>query len=102
MAKIGELCLCKGVYNGQQIVSRGWIEQSTREHIECKQYGMSYGYLWWIIEKDEGSFAALGDGGNVIYVNPKKELVISIASTFEPKAKDRIKLIKDYIEPVFI
>ena len=43
----------------------------------------------------------MGDGGNVIYVNSKKELVIAIASYFVPKAKDRIKLIREYIEPVF-
>jgi hypothetical protein len=43
----------------------------------------------------------MGDGGNVIYVNTKKKIVISIASLFVPKVKDRMELIKKYIEPVF-
>jgi hypothetical protein len=42
----------------------------------------------------------MGDGGNVIYVNKKKQLVISIASLFMPEAKDRIEFIKEYIEPM--
>ncbi len=46
-------------------------------------------------------YAALGDGGNVIYVNTKKKMVVSIASLSMPRAKDRIKLIKEYIEPMF-
>ena len=41
------------------------------------------------------------DGGNIIYVNPEKKMVVSIASVFKPNAKDRIGLIKKYVEPVF-
>ena len=44
----------------------------------------------------------MGDGGNVIYVNTKKKMVISISSLFMQNAQDRIKLIKRYIEPVFV
>jgi len=43
----------------------------------------------------------LGDGGNVIYVNRKNKMLVSIASLFMPRAKDRIKLMKEYIEPMF-
>ena len=45
--------------------------------------------------------AAMGDGGNVIYFNKKKKIVVSIASLFVKNAKDRIELIKEYIEPIF-
>ncbi len=41
----------------------------------------------------------MGNGGNVIYVNTKKKLVISIAALFVPKAGDRMELIKNFIEP---
>ena len=43
----------------------------------------------------------MGDGGNVIYFNTKKKIVISIASLFVQNTKDRIELIKEYIEPIF-
>lgn len=100
MAKIGQLYLNKGIWDDKQIVSAEWIKNSTMEQSRCVQWGnLAYGYLWWIIDKD--SYAAMGDGGNVIYVNTKKKMVISIASFFIQDPKDRIELIKRYIEPAF-
>jgi CubicO group peptidase (beta-lactamase class C family) len=100
MAKIGQLYLNGGTWNGNQVIPPGWIGESTREHSRCVQWGnRAYGYLWWIIDGD--SYASLGDGGNVIYVNSKENLVVSIASLFIPEAKDRIELIKRHIETVF-
>jgi CubicO group peptidase (beta-lactamase class C family) len=70
-------------------------------HSHWAELNLSYGYLWWIIDENEHSYAAIGDGGNVIYVNPAKNLVVAITSLFVPNAKDRIELIKKYIEPIF-
>lgn len=97
MAKIGQLYLNGGMWEGKQIISSKWIEESTIEHSRWKKRNLSYGYLWWI---NEDGYAAMGDGGNIIYVNTKKRLVISIAALFVPKAGDRIELIKKFIEPV--
>lgn len=94
-----ECTLNKGKWNGQQIVSSEWIYESTEE--ESNWNDLKYGLLWWIIDKEEHSFAALGDGGNVIYINPKENMVIIIASYFKPRVKDRMKLIKEYIEPMW-
>lgn len=99
MAKIGQLYLEGGIWKGRQIIPAGWIGESTKEHSRWEN--LSYGYMWWIIDDKEQIYAAMGDGGNVIYVNTKKKMVISIASLFTPRAKDRIKLIKEYIEPMF-
>ncbi|NMM61738.1 serine hydrolase [Clostridium sp. P21] len=99
MAKIGKLYLNKGIWNGKQIVPAWWIEESTKEHSRWGK--LLYGYLWWIIDDKEHIYAAMGDGGNVIYVNTKNKMVVSIASLFMPNAEDRIKLIKEYIEPMF-
>lgn len=101
MAQIGQLYLEGGVWKDKQIISAQWIAESTKEHSRWEEYKLSYGYLWWIIDDKEQIYAALGDGGNVIYVNTKKEMVISIASLFMPRVEDRIKLIKEYIEPMF-
>lgn len=98
MAKIGQLYLNHGIWNHKQIVSAEWINESTKEHSRWKAQNLSYGYLWWIY-KD--GFAAMGDGGNTIYVNTKKNMVISIASLFVPKVRDRMELIAKYIEPIF-
>ena len=98
MAKIGQLYLNGGMWEGKQIISSKWTEDSTIEHSRWKKENLPYGYLWWV---NEDGYAAMGDGGNVIYVNTKKKLVISIAALFALKAGDRIELIKKDIEPVF-
>ena len=98
MAKIGQLYLNGGMWEGKQIISSKWIEDSTIEHSRWKKENLPYGYLWWV---NEDGYAAMGDGGNVIYVNMKKKLVVSIAALFALKAGDRIELIKKDIEPVF-
>jgi len=101
MAKIGQLYLDGGMWNGKQIVSTRWIDESTKEHSRWEKLNLTYGYLWWIGNDKEHGYAAMGDGGNIIYVNTKKKMVVSIASLFVPKVKDRIELIKEYIEPIF-
>jgi CubicO group peptidase (beta-lactamase class C family) len=101
MAKIGQLYLNRGAWNGKQLVSAEWIDESTREHSRWNELGLKYGYLWWVIDEKERSFAALGDGGNVIYVNPAKSLVVAIASRFVPRPRDRIAFIKEVLEPMF-
>ncbi len=102
MAKIGLLCLNKGVHNGKQIVSAGWIEEMTSPRVvESNQFrGMEYGYLWWIIDREKNIYAAIGNSGNVIYVNPEKSVVIAVASYFKPTIFDRVDFIQEYIEPV--
>jgi CubicO group peptidase (beta-lactamase class C family) len=101
MAKIGQLYLNRGAWNDKQLLSAEWIDESTREHSRWNELGLKYGYLWWVIDEEEHSYAALGDGGNVIYVNPAKNLVIAIASRFVPRPRDRIALIKEVLEPMF-
>lgn len=96
MIKIGQLYLNGGEWNGEQILSSQWVEDSTKEK---SQWGeLTYGYLWWIVDD---CYAALGDGGNVIFINPKKEMVVTIASRFMPRAKDRIEFIRNHIMPLF-
>ena len=101
MAKIGQLYLDGGRWKGKQIVSTKWIDESTKEHSRWEKLKLSYGYLWWVIDDKEHACAAMGDGGNVIYFNTKKRIVVSIASFFEQNVKDRLKLIKEHIEPIF-
>jgi CubicO group peptidase (beta-lactamase class C family) len=101
MAKIGQLYLNRGIWNGKQLISAAWIDESTREQSRWDELGLKYGYLWWVIDEEELSYAAIGDGGNVIYVNPAKNLVIAIASRFAPRPRDRIDFIKEVLEPIF-
>ena len=100
MAKIGQLCLNKGLYNGRSIVSSNWIEESTTVHYQCdeKFQSMGYGYLWWIVDEKKQIYAAIGDSGNVIYINPTKNIVIAVTAWFKPAIYDRVAFIQKYIE----
>ncbi len=104
MAKIGLLCLNGGFYNNRQIVSSEWIEEMTRPRtVEGDHFrGMDYGYLWWIIDRQKNIYAAIGNSGNVIYVNPELNAVIAVASYFKPTVFDRIDFIRKYIEPLLV
>ena len=99
MAKIGQLYMNGGTWNGKRIVSEGWVKESTSEHSRWKKLDLPYGYLWWV-GKDNG-YAAMGDGGNIIYVSPGDNLVVAITSLFYPRAKDRIEFIEKYVKPLF-
>ena len=101
MAKIGQMYLNGGIWEGKRIVSESWVNESTSEHSRWDRIGVGYGYLWWKAE-DENGFAAMGDGGNIIYVSRDKKMVVAITSTFKPRAKDRIEFIKKYVEPLFV
>jgi len=101
MAKIGQLCLNKGEFDGKQIVSASWIREMTVPRaVEGNHFrGMEYGYLWWIISRKKNIYAAIGNSGNVIYINPQKQLVVAVASYFKPTIFDRVDFIQKYIEP---
>ena len=73
-AKIGRLYLNKGKWNGKQIVSESWVEQSTKIDTTNGSVGF-YQYQWWLPSKN-GEFMAHGILGQFIYVHPKKDLII--------------------------
>lgn len=100
LAKLGQLYLDGGVWNGQRLVSERWVRESTAEQSRWAERDLPYGYLWWVLPQGHG-FAAMGDGGNALYVSPDKNLVAAITSRFQPRVKDRIELIRTYVAPCF-
>lgn len=101
MAKIGQLYLDNGVWEDKQIVSEQWVRLSTQRQNFWEREKLAYGYLWWVVDEEKRSAAAVGDGGNVIYYNTEHDLVIAVTSHFVPRAKDRLAFIKNTIEPLF-
>ncbi len=101
MVKIGQLCLHMGVYDDKQIISSGWINEMVQPRmVEGSMFrGMKYGYLWWII--DDYTYAAIGNSGNVIYVNKKDNFVVGLTAYFKPTVFNRIDFIKNCLEKAF-
>ena len=81
MAKLGQLALQRGQWNGVQLVSAAWIAASTSQHTEFDD-GLfdGYGYLWWHgtmqwQAQAEPIFFANGAGGQYIFVVPQLDIV---------------------------
>lgn len=60
---------------------------------------MMYGYLWRIIDSEKRNSAAIGNSGNVIYVNVLPRIVIAAAHSFKPAIYDWVDFIWEHIEP---
>ena len=56
MAKLGLLYLNHGRWEDKQIVSKAWVEDSTRKHIPAPFTGFDgYGYQWWVPSANSNS-----------------------------------------------
>lgn len=99
MAKIGNLCLNRGEYQGQRIISEAYLNMATAKQIDTKEFvkyfGMQeYGFLWWI---HEDAYFARGFGGNEIGVFPKYGLVVVIQATAKRVSKEYLDVIYNVI-----
>jgi CubicO group peptidase (beta-lactamase class C family) len=87
-AKIGQLVLNKGSWNGRQIVSSDWIGASTRPRFQTIGYfgGLFfYGYQWWIgrrlsADREIAWIAGVGLGGQRLFIVPDLDLVVMVTS----------------------
>jgi CubicO group peptidase (beta-lactamase class C family) len=102
LAKIGAMVLNDGKYNGNQVVSSEWIGQMTTPYLKLgERFGnMEYGFLWYKPFEDREVYAAIGDSGNIIYVNREKNLSVGITGTFKPRIFDRVEFIEKKVIPV--
>lgn len=97
LSKIGQLLLNKGDWKGEQLVSSEWIEYSTR--VLSRWEKIPYGLIWWIVDEESMSYAAIGDGGNIIYIDKEKSVSIIMTAAFKSRYKDRVALVKEHILP---
>ena len=77
LARIGYLFLHKGTWDGRQIVTAQWVQDSLSPALDAGD-GWRYGYQWWLREGREPSeriFAARGWGMQRLVVNPRQNLV---------------------------
>ena len=98
-ARMGQMFLQNGAYNGQQIVPADWVAASTVPSAPTAQGEYGYGYQWWM-PKDgrEGEFLARGVYGQYIYIN--RPLGVVIASNAADR-KFRDEGVGDYNIEIF-
>jgi CubicO group peptidase (beta-lactamase class C family) len=113
MAKIGQLYLQGGIWNGEQIVSREWVESSVKRWVSIPRnargpdHASGYGYQWWLEEYDGGkieAYSARGHGLQFIVVLPDLNMIVVFTggawgmSPFDAPIRYN-RIIEDYILP---
>lgn len=86
MAKIGQLVLAGGSWNGRQLVSKAWVDASMTPRLEATG-PYFYGYLWWlgrslVNEREVHWAGALGRGGQSIRIVPELGLVVVVTAGY--------------------
>lgn len=82
MMKFGLLFLNNGHWQGEQIVSREWVEESTAPNgLVPIHNNIKFGYLWWttswtIDDREVPGYFASGNGGQLIFVVPSASMVV--------------------------
>jgi len=98
LAKIGELYLNLGLWQGQRLLGEDWVRDSVTARSDPGD-GYRYGYQWWLPQYKDGSrpvWAGFGFGGQYLFVIPE-DGVIAVTTAWnilDPKYYDRIILEK--------
>ena len=101
MAVIGAMVLNDGLYNGNRIISEEYLKDMLSPHLKLgERFGfMNYGYLWYKPYDDKEVYAAIGDSGNIIYINKEKKVSVGVTGTFKPRIFDRVDFIEQKVLP---
>ena len=92
MARFGLLTLHKGNWNGKQLISENWVKQA----LTPTPVKTDYGYMNWFLNTDRkmlpsapaSAFMHIGNGNNLIYVDPEHELVVVVRWIADNKSMD--------------
>ena len=101
MAVIGAMVLGGGLYNGKRIISEEYLKDMLTPHVKLgERFGfMNYGYLWYKPYDDKEVYAAIGDSGNIIYINKAENISVGMTGTFKPRIFDRVEFIEKTVLP---
>lgn len=89
-ARFGLFMLHRGEWNGEQLLSKDWVEEATVANGDQVMpgklyagYPLGYGYQWWTFAGDRPAYSAIGVNGQFIYVIPEKNMVIAANHVWE-------------------
>lgn len=90
-ARIGQLVLQDGQWQGQQLVPAEWIAESTAPGPHAAEEGTGYGYQWWLPpEARPGEAWARGVYGQDIWIDRARDVVIAVNSADRSFTEDGI------------
>ncbi|MBN8726778.1 MAG: beta-lactamase family protein [Xanthomonadales bacterium] len=74
-ARFGQFMLDGGRINGQPVIAEAWLEGAVRRQTAIGADQRGYGYQWWT--DADGSYAAIGIFGQMVFIDPARGLVIA-------------------------
>jgi len=103
LAVLGRMIQQGGKWNGEQIVSSTWLQESFEPR--GKLLGIDYGYLWYGEPYSSGerkleSKLAMGHGGQFLILIPELESIIVIFASDYDQEIDFYQLIQDFMIPI--
>jgi len=101
MAKFGFLYLNRGIWDGKIIVSRWWVDESTRDHV-LRSETVGFGYQWMVVKRSGHiAFGADGWGGQSISVIPALDMVIvTKCDAVNPQGRSSYQVLEKVLESV--
>ncbi len=87
MARFGLLYLNRGKWEGEQIISEEWINESTTTQFDNSNRA-DYGYQWWVRSfGGHPAYFAQGHGCQFIFVVPDLDLVVTFTSNYHDNSR---------------
>lgn len=87
-ARLGQFMLDGGRIGGKPVVAKVWLEGALRRQENVDEPDRGYGYLWWT--DSDGSYAAIGIFGQMVYVDPAHQLVIAQVGAWPHATSDAL------------
>lgn len=80
-ARFGQMIAQDGMWQGQQVVPRDWIAESTQPIAPTAPGDIGYGYQWWVpVGATPGQFMGRGVYGQYIYIDQPRDVVIVVTA----------------------
>ena len=92
MARVGQMLLQKGIYNGEKIVSsaaiaeieKGGDQEAFARGSAASPLNRHYSYhnQWWVTHNEHRAYLGLGYGGQILYIDPVAQMVVAKFSSY--------------------
>ncbi|HEV2539658.1 MAG TPA: serine hydrolase domain-containing protein [Frateuria sp.] len=98
-ARLGQFMLDGGRIGGKPVIAQAWLQGAVHRQTGVDEPGRGYGYLWWT--DTDGSYAAIGIFGQMVYVDPARKLVIAqVAAWPQATGKALVQARREFVAAI--